>query len=40
MFADAFGWSQQEVDAMDPDYAAEMMAFLQAKRAVEREQKR
>jgi len=25
---------------MDPDYAAEMMAFLQAKRAVEREQTR
>jgi hypothetical protein len=37
MFADAFGWSQQEVDAMDPDYATEALAFLQAKRAVARE---
>jgi len=37
MFADTFGWSQQEVDAMDPDYAVELVAFLQAKRAVERE---
>jgi hypothetical protein len=40
MFADAFGWSQQEVDAMDPDYAIEMLAFLQAKRAAERERER
>jgi len=37
MFADAFFWSQQEVDAMDPDYVVELLAFLQAKRAVARE---
>lgn len=37
-FADEFGWSQQEVDGMDPDFAEELLAFLQAKRQHAEEQ--
>jgi hypothetical protein len=32
MLADAFGWSQQEVDGMDPEFAEEVLAFLLAKK--------
>lgn len=35
MFAEQYGWDQQQVEAMDPDYRTELSAFLSAKGAIQ-----
>lgn len=30
MLAERYGWTEQQVDAMDPDYRTELAAFIAA----------
>lgn len=30
MLAERYGWTQQEVDSMDPDYMTELTAYISA----------